>query len=120
MKEYKRLTEILDIETKEIAYQCDILTILKRLCELEDKLENGTLIELPCKVGDTVYVINGDNKIEKVTVFNYTINKKGFVFEVVEEGILSKYYLFDFDFNDDWFLSKAEAETKLKELQNER
>lgn len=28
-----------------------------RLAELEDKLENGTLIELPCKVGDKVYVI---------------------------------------------------------------
>ena len=28
-----------------------------KLCELEDKIENGTLIELPCKVGDTVYVI---------------------------------------------------------------
>ena len=29
----------------------------KRLQELEDKIENGTLIELPCKVGDTVYCL---------------------------------------------------------------
>ena len=28
-----------------------------RLAELEDKIEQGTLIELPCKVGDTVYFI---------------------------------------------------------------
>ena len=28
-----------------------------KLCEFEEKIENGTLIELPCKVGDTVYVI---------------------------------------------------------------
>lgn len=28
-----------------------------KLAELEDKFENGTLIELPCKVGDTVYYI---------------------------------------------------------------
>lgn len=28
---------------------------MKRLQELEDKLENGQLVELPCKVGDTVY-----------------------------------------------------------------
>lgn len=27
-----------------------------RLAELEDKIEQGTLIELPCKVGDTVYI----------------------------------------------------------------
>ena len=26
-----------------------------RIAELEDKIENGTMIELPCKVGDTVY-----------------------------------------------------------------
>ena len=30
---------------------------LVRLAELEDKINNGTLIELPCKVGDTVYCI---------------------------------------------------------------
>ena len=30
--------------------------LTKRLAELEDKIEQGTLIELPCKVGDTVYV----------------------------------------------------------------
>ncbi len=30
---------------------------LVRLAELEDKINNGTLIELPCKVGDTVYCV---------------------------------------------------------------
>lgn len=29
-----------------------------RLAELEDKLESGLLIELPCKIGDTVYGID--------------------------------------------------------------
>lgn len=29
------------------------------LTELEDKIENGTIIELPCKVGDTVYKKDG-------------------------------------------------------------
>lgn len=28
-----------------------------KLCDIEDKIENGTLTEMPCKVGDTVYVI---------------------------------------------------------------
>lgn len=31
------------------------LELYRKLAELEDKIENGTLIELPCKVGDTVY-----------------------------------------------------------------
>ena len=29
--------------------------LYNRLAELEDKIENGTLVELPCKVGDTAY-----------------------------------------------------------------
>ena len=33
---------------------------VKRLGELEEKIENGTLVELPCKVGDVMYeVIEG-------------------------------------------------------------
>lgn len=30
---------------------------LKKLWDLENKKEQGKLIELPCKVGDTVYII---------------------------------------------------------------
>ena len=29
----------------------------QRLAELEDKIENGTLVELPCKVGDKLYLV---------------------------------------------------------------
>lgn len=29
----------------------------ERLCQLETKIENGTLIELPCKKGDDVFAI---------------------------------------------------------------
>lgn len=31
---------------------CKIPQMIHRLAELEDKIENGTLVELPCKVGD--------------------------------------------------------------------
>ena len=106
MKEYKRLTERLNIETNEIGYQGDILQVLHRLAELEDKLENGTLIELPCAVGDMIYVINYDDKIEEVSVVDYSANKRGYILEVVNEDFLSKYFLYDFDFNKDWFLTK--------------
>ena len=30
---------------------------MDRLWELEDKIENGTLVELPCKAGTIVYTI---------------------------------------------------------------
>lgn len=35
---------------------------VKRLGELEDKIENGTLVELPCKVGDVVYEVFKNHK----------------------------------------------------------
>lgn len=64
--EYKRLTfryESVD-GTKQVGYSEKLIPcfnkqamILNRLAELEDKIENGTLVELPCKVGDTVYKI---------------------------------------------------------------
>lgn len=64
MKEYKRLTVrhlnsdyIAITETKQLQETRESKIVLNRLVELEDKIENGTLIELPCKVGDTVYEV---------------------------------------------------------------
>ena len=60
----ERLTDKNDLywalqETKLSAEVGIYLTdCLNRLAELEDKIEQGTLIELPCKVGDTVYFID--------------------------------------------------------------
>ena len=55
--EYKRLTNqkwSKDIDlTQELGYSY----IYKRLAELEDKIEAGTLIEIPCKVGDNAVAI---------------------------------------------------------------
>ena len=59
MNEYKRLTEK-DGATRVIsqwAGTSNELKIYRRLAELEDKIMNGTLVETPCKVGDTVYCV---------------------------------------------------------------
>lgn len=52
---------LMDFPDKDFAvlYYCAIQAaeLRARLKMYEDKLENGTLIELPCKVGDTVYVV---------------------------------------------------------------
>lgn len=39
---------------------------VKRLGELEDKIENGTLVELPCKVGDTGFMKTEQEQIEQI------------------------------------------------------
>lgn len=41
----------------------DSQNLYTRLGELEDKLESGELLELPCKVGDTVWVIDYDGAV---------------------------------------------------------
>lgn len=57
MENYKRLTfkRLVDpyddeCEENENATAATYEELLNRLAELEDKIENGTLVELPCKV----------------------------------------------------------------------
>lgn len=78
MKDYKRLTErrkystgiyvekrsgkmewkdAYDLVEYERSESVD--EVIERLSELEDKIEQGTLIELPCKVGDSFFGIVG-------------------------------------------------------------
>lgn len=48
--------------------------ILERLAELEDKIENGTLVELPCKLGTTVYCLcKGDYVLVTIFVLLYRV-----------------------------------------------
>lgn len=64
---YSRLTKILagicfcnnSVDCKIPCHECYYKKVFDRLVELEDKIENGTLIELPFKLGDRVYFING-------------------------------------------------------------
>ena len=114
---------------------------INRLAELEDKIENGTLIELPCKVGDTIYNIDHnrsacyecehyssfygmdeicDNGCAIYPKFERNKPKCDRHFLEIEEMSfsLSWHDRHINDFNKTWFLTKAEAEKKLKELQN--
>lgn len=63
-KEYKRLTTYnVDFDHPAMtATRCEdttetIARHVDRLCYLEDCIENGTLVFLPCKVGDTIYEV---------------------------------------------------------------
>ena len=40
----------------------DIRAVLKKLADYEDLEEQGLLVRLPCKVGDTVYRVNAGAK----------------------------------------------------------
>lgn len=125
MKEYKRLTIRNSDGTVSQPYGENIVEkVFYRLAELEDKIENGTLIELPCKVGDMLY------KVVKNFIVEYRVHKIEFyITEDKQFGYClycDNYALGDFDYfykksiGKEVFLTKAEAEKKLKEQQNER
>lgn len=101
--------------------QYDALSILAHYEDLE---EQGRLIELPCKVGDTVWNVNEyveGFKIRPMEIVLMEIGVKGkkYIFSVYTDDYdndeLVQSYGFD-DFGNVLFLTKEEAEAKLKEL----
>lgn len=121
MKEYERVTQKQGepkIVSKRVYY---------RLRELEDKIENGTLIKLPCKVGTTLYFIVTEEQ-EDINGFKYAIlesNKWLYVIDKNEEITIEENdrffkfeYTYDYTFGENVFLTKVEAEARLKELDN--
>lgn len=83
---------------------------LMQLKEYQSLEKQGRLIKLPCKVGDTVYVIVGEKisvqKIQRATTdsemrIEFCTKRRGFAL---------------FDIGKTVFLTKSEAEAKLKEL----
>ena len=97
--------------------QHDYVTASERLCEYEDLEEQGLLLRLPCKVGTTVYNTTWwDDVTEKVKVGGKTF------YRTVHKHKVSKstFSLLDiYDFGKTVFLTKEEAENKLKEMESD-
>lgn len=71
----------------------------------EDLEKQGKLIELPCKVGDTVYEITEDFRISEYPVQDISVHQIRYADD-----------WFDLkEFENNIFFSRAEAEAKLKE-----
>lgn len=86
---------------------------LKKLADYEDLEEQGLLVRLPCKVGDTVYDIVGRPlKIVEHKVDAFHIDKKGFHLQIIN-GVLEKKQ------EAKVYFSREEAEKKMEERKNE-
>ena len=100
-----------NIPPRECKYINDVL---KKLADYEDLEEQGRLLKLPCKFGTEVYNITlWDDVQEKVVVKGKTY------YRTVHKHIVSKSAFSYFDigeFGKTVFLTKSEAEAKLKEL----
>lgn len=104
-----------------------------RLKLYEDKLENGTLIELPCKVGDMVYVLEYEDDCAvdySGCIFIMANNDFAFLSPIINgernpieicNVFFDRYIHFDNNSGiivplNELYLTKEEAEAKLKEL----
>lgn len=97
-------------------------SIVTRLAELEDLEEQGLLLRLPCKVGDTLYCITPYVKEPIIAAHVLQMNIKQFYNKriIVRIDVMNKMgescYFLD-DIGKKIFLSRAEAEGKLAEME---
>ena len=86
--------------------------IIERLAVYEDAEEQGLLLQLPCKVGTKVYAINriiDYGEIGDKATYSYSIIEREFqIYMMMDYGKLV--------FGKTVFLTKSEAEQKLKEM----
>mgnify|MGYP000064253904 FL=1 len=103
----------------------DGYVVVDRLASYEDLEEQGLLVRLPCKVGDTVYRVNAGAKqpIIPMTVseihFLCYKNERAVRFDAIgKEDMGESCYRLE-DIGRIVFLTREEAEKKLEELKNE-
>lgn len=135
MKKYKRLTFRADggvgLDCKACEYdrktcmrrgeraKCT-LAERERLAELEDEIERGTLVELPCNVGDTVYEVFKNHIppfIQRTKIEKITITEKGLRLK------LSRNSVYDTSISSlgkTLFLTEEEARKALKAIKERR
>lgn len=93
----------------------ELIILLEELQRLRDAEEQGLLLRLPCKVGDTVYYINfSQGKIEEDTVMEFSLE---FCDWYVRLKNLKWVHLDRFKHN--FYLAKEEAEKKRAEMKGE-
>ena len=81
--------------------------------------EQGRLIKLPCKVGDTVWKV--EERLEHIYIERLVIDRievnDNYIYYFANEKITGESVIWDnCDFSKTVFLTKSEAEAKLKEL----
>lgn len=83
--------------------------VLQKLADYEDLEEQGRLIKLPCKIGDKVWHISGRAiKEDVISGIEYSYDGMFYIWSNEDTWLGG--------FNDIVFLTKSEAEAKLKEL----
>jgi len=135
---YEKACDVKYLETavmgngiKEYWEHKQVAEYLRKLKDYEDLEEQGRLLKLPCKIGDDVYFVpsqvnyklnilnrhSENNKVYHQKVENFVLTRRGWYLECDQDVKYGAgHILTDRFFNETWFLTKSEAEAKLKEL----
>ena len=100
--------------------------LLEALGKYEDLEEQGLLLRLPCKVGDTIYRVNTGAKEPVIKMRVLQVNYKQLhkdriiirIDAINDNDMGESCYLLE-DFGKTVFLTQAEAEQKLKEMESD-
>lgn len=119
MKDYKRLT-VKRADGEPTVRSITIQGLINRLAELEDKIENGTLVTVPYSIGQELYcVYNKSYKVEMVKVSLITIRHDGGIDirlnHYYKDGSYCGCFKYDLKYHE-LFKTETEALKKLKEL----
>ena len=96
---------------------------IEKLATYEDLEEQGLLVRLPCKVGDTVYVPTRNFVSElRITLMSVDTNDMAMYFSwLLNSGIYPNLDGFSgYELGKTVFLTREEAEKKLEEIQNDK
>lgn len=108
---------------------------IEKLATYEDLEEQGLLVRLPCKLGDTVWVVtspinvfdydkyDGDAEYEVYESFlssvsYYASGEQFRIYAKVTNSFIAAYFR-ECDFGESIFFTRKEAEKKLEEMKNE-
>lgn len=107
------------IDQLKIYYAENPAKALNLLPELFKAEKDGLIIELPCKVGDTVYrvvtLVSGKSLIVEGKMIEYAINRSGKEFYFSEETRYHDIWCDSEYFGKTVFLTREAAEKALKE-----
>lgn len=130
LKELKELKENGTFTGLELA---KLAIMQKELKEYKDLEEHGLLVRLPCRVGDTVWVVtspinvfdecDGAAEYEVYESFlssvsYYASGEQFRIYAKVTNSFIAAYFR-ECDFGKTVFLTREEADSKLEELKNE-
>lgn len=122
-------------EDGELFWLKDVAELLEELKSYKEAEEQGLLVRLPCKVGDTVWVVtspinvfgydeyDGDAEYEVYESFlssvsYYASGEQFRIYAKVTNSFIVAYFR-ECDFGKSIFLTREDAEKKLEEMKNE-